>query len=223
MPNNPVQIILNDEAFLRAPDSGQGGGNKDFLENADAEFGVHKTQILQSIDTITEAVQTSSSSFGPATYLRVQTREAALAKSYRPVTWLFQKDQFPCVGADGVGTLYFRAPLIYLPALRRRIEQTEQTVVINISKNTGLPYPAPSAARSEVGAIASIEIAPVATKRSFSTAAAMQLLSDPRTVSGYHVELFETPSRNVIADDPLGQRALLTHLPHFHVNLGQFC
>lgn len=218
MPNNPVQIILNDESFLRAPDPGQGGGNKDFFENADAEFSAHKTRILQSIDTITEAVRASS--FGPATYLRVQMREAALAKSYRPVTWLFQKDQFPCVGADGVGTLYFRAPLIYLPALRRRIEQAEQTVVINISKNTGLPYPAPSAARSEVGAVESIEIAPVANKRDFSTASAMKLLSDPRTVSGYHVELFETPSRNVIADDPLGQSALLISLQEIFLGFG---
>jgi hypothetical protein len=30
MPSNPVQIILNDTDFLRAPDPGQGGGNKDF-------------------------------------------------------------------------------------------------------------------------------------------------------------------------------------------------
>jgi hypothetical protein len=100
-------------------------------------------------------------------------REAALAKSYRPVSWLFKKDQFPCVGADAVGTLYFRAPLIYLSALRHRVEQAEQTVVVNISKNTGLPYSAPSAARSEVGAIDSIEISPVAAKRNFSTAAAV--------------------------------------------------
>lgn len=218
MPSNPVQIILNDADFLRAPDPGQGGGNKDFFENADVEFNAHKTQILQAIDAIILAVQVSQ--YGPATFLKVQMREAALAKSYRPVSWLFQKDQFPCVGADEVGTLYFRAPLIYLSALRRRVEQAEQTVVVNISKNTGLPYPAPSAARSEVGAIYSIEIAPVTSKRIFSTAAAMQMFSDPRTVSGYHIELFETPPRDVIADDPLGHGALLNSLQKILLGFG---
>lgn len=218
MPSNPVQIILNDTDFLRAPDAGRGGGNKDFFENADLEFDAHKKQILQSLDAIILAVQVSK--YGPAAFLKVQMREAALAKSYRPVTWLFHKDQFPCVGADAVGTLYFRAPLIYLSALRRRVEQAEQTVVINVSKNTGLPYSAPSAARSEVGAIDSIEIAPVAAKRNFSTAAAMQMFSDPRTVSGYHIELFETPSQNVIADDPLGHSALLNSLQKVLLSFG---
>lgn len=218
MPSNPVQIILNDADFLRAPEPGKGGGNKDFFENADVEFNAHKMQILQSIDAIILAVQASQ--YGPATFLKVQMREAALAKSYRPVSCLFQKDQFPCVGADAVGTLYFRAPLIYLSDLRRRVEQAEQTVVINISKNTGLPYSAPSAARAEVGAIDNIEIAPIAAKRNFSTAAAMQMFSDPRTVSGYHIELFETPSRNVIADDPLGHSALLNSLQKILLSFG---
>lgn len=218
MPSNPVQIILNDTDFLRAPDPGHGGGNKDFFENADIQFDAHKKQLLQSIDNIITAVQVSQ--YGPAAYLKVQMREAALAKSHRPVSWVFQKDQFPCVGADAVGTLYFRAPLIYLSALRHRIDQAEYTVTINVSKNTGKPYPATTAARSEVGAINSIEIAPVAEKRNFSTAAAMQMFSDPRTVSGYHIELFETPAQNVIADDPLGHGALLNSLQKTLLSFG---
>lgn len=218
MPSNPVQIILNDADFLRAPDAGKGGGNKDFFENADVQFDAHKRRLLQSIDNIIAVVKASP--YGPAAYLKVQMREAALAKSHRPVSWIFQKDQFPCVGADAVGTLYFRAPLIYLAALRSRIDQAEYTVTINISKNTGKPYPATSAARSEVGAIDSIEIAPVADKRNFSTSAAMQMFSDPRTVSGYYIELFETPAENVIADDPLGRGALLNSLQKTLLSFG---
>jgi hypothetical protein len=107
MPSNPVQIILNDADFLRAPDAGKGGGNKDFFENADVQFDAHKRRLLQSIDNIIAVVKASP--YGPAAYLKVQMREAALAKSHRPVSWIFQKDQFPCVGADAVGTLYFRA------------------------------------------------------------------------------------------------------------------
>lgn len=218
MPSNPVQIILNDTDFLRAPDPGKGGGNRDFFENADIQFEAHKKLLLQSIDNIILTI--NASEYGPAAYLKVQMREAALAKSHRPVSWVFQKDQFPCVGADAVGTLYFRAPLIYLTALRKRIDQAEQTVTINISKNTGKPYPATTPARSEVGAITSIEIAPVGGKRNFSTAMAIQILSDPKTVSGYYIELFETPAQNVIADDPLGYSALLNSLQQILLSFG---
>ena len=59
MPSNPVQIILNDADFLRAPDAGKGGGNKDFFENADVQFDAHKRRLLQSIDNIIAVVKAS--------------------------------------------------------------------------------------------------------------------------------------------------------------------
>ena len=218
MPNNPVQIILNHTDFLRAPDPGQGGGGKDFFDNADEAFDAHKRALMATIDQIIAQIQTSA--YGPAAYLRVQMRNEALAKSYRPVSYLFKPDQFPCVGAEEVGTVFFRAPLIYLPRLKERIASAEYTVAVNISKNTGKPYKAPTAARSEVGAIESIQIAPPSSKRGFSTAAAMQMFEDPRTVSGYHIELFETPADSVISDDPLGRAALRNSLQQLLLNLG---
>lgn len=218
MPNNPVQIILNHSDFLRAPDPGHGGGGKDFFEGADRAFDDHKQALMAAADQVIKEIEASP--YGPAAYLKVQMRNEALAKSYRPVSFLFHPDQFPCVGAEAVGTIFFRAPLIYMHALRRRIEAAEYTVVTNISKNTGKPYKAPTPARSEVGAIESIAIAPVADKRSFSTAAAMQMFSDPRTVSGYHIELFETPGEHVIADDPLGRYALRNSLQEILLGLG---
>jgi hypothetical protein len=33
----------------------------------------------------------------------------------------------------------------------------------------------------------------------------MAALADPRSVSGYQIELFETPGDRVIADDPIGR------------------
>jgi hypothetical protein len=218
MPNNPVQIILNHEDFLRAPDPGQFGPGKDFFDNADRAFVAHKMTLLTAIDQVTATIEASP--YGPAAYLRVQMRTEALAKSYRPNRWLFKPDQFPCVGADGVGTLLFRAPLIYLPALRQRIDEAEHTVEVKVSKNTGKAYKAPSRARSEAGAIETIAIAPAADKRSFSTAEAMRMLQDPRTVSGYQIELFETPTENVIADDPLGRYALRQSLQQTLLDLG---
>ena len=192
MPNNPVQIILNDQDFHQAPDPGQAPRNKDFFDGADAAFAAHRFAMVATIDAV--IAELKKSSYGPAAYLRVQMRDDALAKSYRPVGWLFKADQFPCVGADAVGTLYFRAPLIYLNGLRRRIEAAELTVEIKHRKLDGEPYKAPSAARAEVSAIESIEIAPPEQKRTFSISAALAALQDPRAVSGYQVELFETPA-----------------------------
>lgn len=218
MPNNPVQIILNPEDFHRAPDPGRAGPEKDFFENDDKGFAAHKAALLKAVDHAAASVKAAG--YGPAAYLRVQVRVAALAKSYRPNRHLFTTDLFPCVGADGVGTLYFRAPLLYFEALKARINDAEASVPIRISRNTQQPYKAPSRARSEVGAIETIEIAPPGDKRNFSTAAALAALRDPHTVSGYHVELFETPDEHVIAADPLGRHALRKSLEETFMGLG---
>lgn len=218
MSNNPVQIILNDRDFHQAPDPGQPPRNKDFFEDADEEFVAHKNSLLTKIDRVAEQIRTSS--YGPAAYLKVQMRDEALAKSYRPVWWLFKPDQFPCVGADEVGTLYFRAPLIYLNALRQRIEQAEAHVVTKYRRADNKPYKAPTIARAEVGAIDIIEIAPPEQKRAFSSSTALAALEDPRVVSGYQVELFETPGARVIADDPLGRIALQRSLERLLLSLG---
>ena len=218
MPNNPVQIILNDQDFHQAPDPGQPPRNKDFFDKADQAFAQHKKAVLASIDAIMAALRVSP--YGPLAYLKVQMRSEALAKSYRPVWWLFKPDQFPCVGADAVGTLYFEAPLIYLPTLRRRVEAAELVVETKYRKADGEPYKAPTVARAEVGGIETIEIAPPADKRSFSVAAALAALDDPRAVSGYQIELFHSSVALVIADDPVGRSALLRSLEVLLTGLG---
>lgn len=218
MPNNPVQIILNDRDFHQAPEPGQPPRNKDFFDGQDNAFEKHKQAMLASVDAIIDEIRKSP--YGPAAYLKVQMRSEGLAKSYRPVHWLFKRDQFPCVGADAVGTLYFRAPLIYLAALRKRISNAEINVETKFRKDDGEPYKAPSLARAEVGAVDTIEIAPPDQKRTFSIAAAMSAFDDPRTISGYQIELFETPNDHVIADDATGSRALQRSLEQLLLSFG---
>lgn len=217
MPNNPVQIILNDRDFQQVPDPGQFPRNKDFFEGADRAFVEHQNILLAAIDRI--IVDVTGSPYGPATYLKVQMRNEALAKSYRPVSWLFKSDQFPCVGADGVGTLYFRAPLIYLRKLRQRIQEAEPSVAIKYRQKDNMPYKAPTVARAEVGAIESIEIVSPEHKRDFSIETALSAFENPRVVSGYLIELFETSSDKVIADDPLGKIALRRSLEKLLLSL----
>src|ERR1700739_931927 len=119
MPNNPVQIVLNDESFLRAPDPKRGGADKDFFEGHDAAFFPHRNALLAPLDAIEQDVKLSP--YGPLCYLRVRMRPEAIAKSYRPNRAIFVPDQFPCVGAGAPGELYFRAPRYHLRHLRNRI------------------------------------------------------------------------------------------------------
>ena len=190
MPNNPVQIVLNDRDFLRAPEPRTPGPHKDFFEDADKAFREHRAELAASIDRAETAIEESGFEFS---YLKVRMRKAAIAKSYRPNRALFERNLFPCVGADDIGTLYFRAPLMHLHVLRDLLLRAEDTVAERISANTGMPYKAPTRLRSEVGAIQSIETATPADKRTFSVMAAVGAFRDPRTVSGYLIELFETP------------------------------
>lgn len=218
MPNNPVQIVLNDTDFHRAPDPGQPPRPKDFFADADRAFVAHRDGLADTLDRIIAEVERSP--FGPATYLNVQMRTEALAKSYRPVYWLFKPDQFPCVGAEAVGTLYFRAPLIYLRGLKARIEKAESTVRIVERQADGKPYPAPTLKRAEVGAIETIEIASPTEKRSFSTAAAMEMFADPATVSGYQIDLFEGLDAQEIASDATGRTELFRSLERMLLSFG---
>jgi len=50
--------------------------------------------------------------------------------------------------------------------------------------------------------------------------AAIQMFEDPRTVSGYQIELFETPGDSVISDDPLGRFELRNSLRELLPGLG---
>ncbi|MCY4304411.1 MAG: S8 family peptidase [Aestuariivita sp.] len=202
MPNNPVQIILNDQSFLRAPEPGKSGPNRDFFEDSDQAFQKHKEKLVASIDRAETAIIKNGHK---SAYIKVKMHEDSLAKSYRPNQALFEKNQFPCVGADTIGTLYFYISLRNFPVLRHRILQAENTVRIFTPKKTNNPYKAPSRARLEVGAIQSIEIPSPVDKRTFSVMAAIQAFHDPKTISGYLIDLFETPVTLDIVDDELRQ------------------
>ena len=210
MPNNPVQIVLNDDAFLRAPDPKRGGNDKDFFEDRDAAFVKHRDDLLSNLQRVENDV--ARWPYGPLCYLRVRMRIEAIAKSYRPNRAIFLVDQFPCVGAGAPGELYFRAPLIHFPRLRRYIAAAEARGETRISRDTGRPYHYVTRNRCEVGAIEAIDLAPSDLKRPFAADAAVAALSDARAASGYVVELFETqPLINGGDHEALGfQRSLAT-------------
>lgn len=219
MTRNPVQIILNDDAYLTAPEPKRSGTDKDFFEGGDAAFVAHRDSLVERLRQIESAIKAST--FGDLCYLRVVMRSEAIAKSYRPNRAVFLPDQFPCVGAGIPGELYFRAPLIYAQRLRNRIQQAEARGETRISGVTGKAYHFVSRLRHEVGAILSIEIAPPDRKRGFATADAVAALADPRAASGYLVELFENQPLVAVTDgDPLGFRRSVSSLQDIFVEVG---
>lgn len=201
MPNNPVQIVLNDQAFLRAPEPGRGGPEKDFFAGQHSGFQKHRDGLAKAIDTIEKTI--ANWPHGPVAYVRVVMRIEALAKSYRPNRALFTSDRFPCVGAGSPGELFFRVPLAHISTLRTRILKAEDVTQLR-QPAQGDPYHFVTRERCEVGAIETIEITPPGGKRRFAAAAAVQAFSDPRAAGGYVIELFERPPTEVIGDDVLG-------------------
>jgi subtilisin family serine protease len=213
MPNNPVQIVLNDDSFIRAPDPGRAGPDKDFFEKNDHSFAQHRAAMIARLDEIDGML--ASSRFGPVTYVRVRMRSEAIAKSYRPNRALFLADQFPCVGAGAPGELFFRVPRVHLGRLRTRFEAAELSGETRISSKTHKPYHYITRPRSELGAIESIEIASPEGKRGFAAAAAVDAMLDPSAASGYIVELFEQRPLDVVSSaDILGMRQSFDTLQH---------
>ena len=119
-----------------------------------------------------------------------------------------------------MGAIYYRAPKIHLDRLISRIAEAENTVETKVSKNTGKSYPNTSKARSEVGAISSIATIHESSKRDFSTLAAIESYETRDVVSGYILELFDTPQDPEIADDILGSQALEESLTRIIRELG---
>lgn len=217
MPNNPVQFIANGDDFIQDRDPGRKGEEKDFFENRDADFKAHQDALVQAIEAIDDAI--TRAGHGPATYVRVTLREAALAKSYRPNAALLTADRFPCVGAGAIGEMFFFLPQVQIPELIARIRRAEPTVPVTTSK-AGRVYRTTTRLRSEVGAIETIEILPAADKRLFSATVAVQAFLDPHTFPGYQVELFEVPPLKAIETDRWGRRQLFESLFHMLLSLG---
>jgi len=206
MANNPVQIVLNDEAFLRAPEPGRGGPDKDFFDGDDEKFRTHKAEMIAQLDAIDAALAHAPE--GPLTYVRVRMRPEAIAKSYRPSRALLTSDLFPCVGAAAPGELFFRLPRAYLHRLRARFEEAEGRSELRRPRSGGAPYLYVSRHRSELGAIESLSTVAADLKRRFSAATAVSTLLSPSAASGYVIELFEDGplQASSTTDDVLGLR-----------------
>lgn len=192
MAHNPVQVVLNSDAFIVAAESKRRGYRKEFFPSNDGSFLKHKQARMTDVASALVALSSSPIHSG---IVRVRLRPDALAKTHRPTSALFVPDMLPCVGAGGLGELFYFATEGALSDLGTVIASAEDNSTKKKDALTGKDVYTPSNARSEVGSIERIELFAAEDKREFSAEAAVSWLTDPETLGGYVVELFAAPTR----------------------------
>lgn len=190
MANNPIQIVLNSSNFIDDWKKPKGGDNKDFYEGRDSEFIVHRQNVISQLESINEDVIRNE--FAQIGFVKLILNPSAIAKSNRPVDYIFKKNIAPIVGAGDLGELFVEVNPSAIEELTRKIKSAEDTPKIVINKE-GKEQPAPSGFRSEVGAIEEIKSYATSDKRNFSINQGIEWLSNPLTGGSYLIELFETP------------------------------
>ncbi len=162
MANNPVQVVLQTDQYMKLPEGGGGGGAKDFFQGRDDEFVRHKERLLKQVDSIRATL--SQSGARQVGYVKVRLQSTALAKSHRPMEALFKPKSLPLVGSGALGELYFEVTASTLESVAGAINKAEDRVTKRDSKNQLKASPA----RSETGAIEDITLPSTRDKRSFS-------------------------------------------------------
>uniref|UniRef100_UPI004049C725 S8 family peptidase n=1 Tax=Fulvivirga sp. TaxID=1931237 RepID=UPI004049C725 len=189
MPNSPVQIVLNSDAFIEALEYPGGGPKKDFYAGNDTEFREHRDQIQTQLREI-KSMQLVNS-YSKISYAKVTLKQKALAKTHRPTSQIFNKDTAPVIGAGDLGELFVELTPEGIDKIDHKVGQVE--LETKYKERNGKNSPNPSKLRSEIGSIE--EISPYSTydKRNFTTRDAINWLSNSKTSGAYVVELFENP------------------------------
>ena len=186
----PVQVFLDTKRFIDLEEPREfGGGNRDFFKDNDPGFAIQKKKVRDRLQNICRAIRTRGE---PASFMRVQMREDALGKSYRPIGSLFTEGHgFALVGAGRIGEMIFQATPEALERLDRIIEdKAELTPRRVINKKTGEIELRVSGYRSEVGALADIVLHDGADRVAFSVDEAVAWLKQTNIIGGYMIELF---------------------------------
>jgi subtilisin family serine protease len=211
MANNPVQVVLQTDQYMKLPEGGGGGGAKDFYEDRDEEFKRHKQQLLKQVESIRSVLsRTSTQQVG---YVKVRLQSNALAKSHRPVDALFKSKSLPLVGSGALGELYFEVTSDTLASVADAISGAENTVTKRDNKDKLKA----SVARSETGAIEDILLPSLQDKRAFSLEGAAEHFERWPGARYFTVELFvdETSLR----DEAKTRSSALAELSKFRKGL----
>ena len=187
--SRPIQVFLDTAQFISLQEGRPRGGHRDFFRGDNPGFSRHKSAMRQRIRDASATLRRGGQAAG---FVIVQMRDAALAKSYRPLTALFSRtNSFPLVGGGRIGQIFFQCTPTALDRLDHRIA-TRAELEPRMLKNedTGESEPRPSPYRSELGAIEDIRLPAPADRIAFSAREAAEWLRRPDTLDAYFVELF---------------------------------
>ncbi len=179
MAENQIQFVLNPRAFIGDKDLVNGfGPNKDFYVGNDNEFIAHKGNLVHGLESINEASR--SNVYSRIAYAKVKLRSDAIAKSHRPTKSLFtQNKRSYVVGGAGVGEMLIEMHPGSIETTVRAINRAE-----DVSRDR------PSRARSEVGAIQSIQVYSAEDRVPFSLAEVTEWKAQGIVSNGYYVDIF---------------------------------
>ena len=186
----PIQVLLDTKRFIDVPEQQPfGGGNKDFYSDDDRGFLNHKKKVRGRLQAIEASLRERNDRLG---FVKVQMREDALAKSYRPLGALFTESHgFALVGAQGIGEIIFQVTPESISRLERIVdERAEATPRMAPNSKTGEMEKRPSSYRTEVGAIDDLKLHDPIDRLSFSAEQAVAWLAQPNVLGGYIIELF---------------------------------
>jgi hypothetical protein len=211
----PVQVFLDTKKFIETQEVRIPRGRHDFFAGNDRGFAVQKAKVRRRLQSISAAMRAQNE---PAGFMRVQMREDALAKSYRPLGSLFSEAHgFAFVGTERIGEILLQVTPQALERLDAIIEEkAEATVRLVPNKDTRKLEPRVSGYRSEVGGIAEIDLHDSSDRVPFTAEEAVTWLKQPGIIGGYVVELFRpkvqlAPTALISLVGEL--RTALSHLP----------
>ncbi len=209
MANNPVQIVLNSQNYIRRSDVNPGGSIKDFYQGRNQEFVTHRDQLASQMSDIGHSLTNILPN--EIFYAQVELQSDAWAKSHRPVTRVFPSQKYASFSGAHLGTMVVELTPEDVPKISAAIMSAEQTPKIVEKDNKIIEKP--TKIRSEVGAIKSIRLYSREDKRKFSADRAIEWLADPRTGCAYYVEVFISPhsldSRSTDVQKERASRALV--------------
>jgi Subtilase family len=186
----PIQVVLNAADFHVDREKPRGGGpGADFFAENDAAFGQHREAMRAQLESVAQQLEAAPSA--KVGYGKVTIRRSMWAKSHRPTKALFRPDRTPIVGGADLGQLLIELTPDSARAVARDVASAEDHVRKRYNRKKDLDEPAPTARRSETGAIESIALWQAHDRRRFSTEQALRWLRDPRSGGAYLVELFE--------------------------------
>ena len=185
----PVQVFLDTRRFIHPPAPRTRGPSKDFFQGDNKGFRHHKAKMQEQLRASSLRLRKHGSALG---FVLVQMREEALAKSYRPIERIFcERNQFALVGGRGIGEMFFQATPDALDGLSTLIaERAEDIPRDRKNPETGELEERVSGYRSELGAIADIDLLEASDRLNFSAAEAIAAFEKEGVIGGYLVELF---------------------------------